>query len=122
MYVDTFFPDWFTELKGAQRQKFFHYDFVGCPIVYTGQKIKTEIISKSKNNIKVTLFIKYWGEEDKLKQIDAEQYELLNNEVKSIEWTVPDTFSNPIGQIGFVITSDTNTSGKLLINYLDIEG
>tara|TARA_B100001175_G_scaffold304726_1_gene301039 strand:- start:1102 stop:3267 length:2166 start_codon:yes stop_codon:yes gene_type:complete len=122
VYVDTFFPDWFTELKGVQRQKFFHYDFVGCPIVYTGQKIKTEIISKSKNNIKVTLFIKYWGEEDKLKQIDAEQYELSNNEVKSIEWTVPDTFSNPIGQIGFVISSDTNTSGKLLINYLDIEG
>ena len=122
VYVDTFFPDWFTELKGAQRQKFFHYDFVGCPIVYTGQKIKTEIISKSKNNIKVTLFIKYWGEEDKLIQIDTKEYELLNNEVKSIEWTVPDTFSNPIGQIGFVISSDTNTSGKLLINYLDIEG
>ena len=74
------------------------------------------------NNIKVTLFIKYWGEEDKLKQIDAEEYELSNNEVKSIEWIVPETHANPIGQIGFVISADVNTSGKLLINFLDITG
>ena len=47
---------------------------------------------------------------------------LSNNEVKSIEWIVPDTHANPIGQIGFVISADVNTSGKLLINFLDITG
>ena len=122
VYIDTFFPDWFTKLQGVQRQKFFHYDFVGCPIVHTGQNIKTEIISQTKKDIKIKLFIKYWGEADQLVQINTDEYVLSENEIKIIDWTVPDTESNPIGQIGFSITAEDNTPGKLLINYLDISG
>ena len=84
-YVDTFFPDWFTELKGSQRQKFFHYDFVGCPIVYSGQKIKTEIISKSKldaNNIFKE------ARENVLKEINTKKETLdkqIDEEIKKVE-------------------------------------
>ena len=121
-YVDTFFPEELTKLKGQARERFFHYDFISCPIVYSGQNIKTQLISKTKKNIKVNIFIKYWGEGDKLIKISSEDYSFNSNEKKIIEWKVPETKSNPIGQIGIDISSDENCSGKLMINYLSIQG
>ena len=122
VFVDSFFPEWFTKLEGYQVQRYFHYDYVACPIVYTGQKIKTEIVSRSKKDLRINLFIKYWGDGDKLIKITSEDYNLKANENSVLEWSVPDTFSNPIGQIGISINSDDNISGKLLINYLNISG
>ena len=122
VFVDSFFPEWFTKLEGYQVQRYFHYDYVACPIVYTGQNIKTEIISRSEKDLRINLFIKYWGDGDKLIKITSEDYNLKANENSVLEWSVPDTFSNPIGQIGISINSDDNISGKLLINYLNISG
>ena len=122
VFVDSFFPEWFTKLEGYQVQRYFHYDYVACPTVYTGQKIKTEIVSRSEKDLRINLFIKYWGDGDKLIKITSEDYNLKANENSVIEWSVPDTFSNPIGQIGISINSDDNISGKLLINYLNISG
>ena len=122
VFVDSFFPEWFTKLEGYQVQRYFHYDYVACPTVYTGQKIKTEIISRSEKDLRINLFIKYWGDGDKLIKITSEDYNLKANENSVLEWSVPDTFSNPIGQIGISINSDDNISGKLLINYLNISG
>ena len=121
-YVDTFFPEELTKLEGQARQRFFHYDFISCPIVYSGQQIKTQLISKTAKSIKVNLFIKYWGENDKLFKVSSEDYIFNSNEEKVIEWKVPETNSNPIGQIGINISSDKFCSGKLLINFLDILG
>ena len=122
IFVDSFFPEWFTKLEGYQVQRYFHYDYVACPLVYTGQKIKTEIVSKSEKDLRINLFIKYWGEGDKLIKISSEDHNIKANENNVIEWNVPDTFSNPIGQIGISINSDDNVTGKLLINYLNISG
>ena len=122
VFVDSFFPEWFTKLEGYQVQRYFHYDYVACPLVYTGQKIKTEIVSKSEKDLRINLFIKYWGEGDKLIKISSEGHNIKANENNVIEWNVPDTFSNPIGQMGISINSDDNVTGKLLINYLNISG
>ena len=121
-YFDTFFPEWLTKLEGLQRERYFHYDFISCPIAYSGQKISTQIISKSEKNISVNLYIKYWGESDQLIKLKSEEYLFNSNDEKIIEWKIPDTMSNPIGQIGISISSDDNCSGKILINYLDING
>ena len=121
-YVDTFFPEDLTKLEGIARENFFHYDFISCPIVYSGQKIKTQLISNSTKDITVNLFVKYWGEKDKLIKINSEDFFFQNNEIKNIEWNVPDTHSNPIAQIGIAISSSEKASGKLLVNYLDIIG
>ena len=122
IFVDSFFPEWFTKLEGYQVQRYFHYDYVACPIVYSGQKIKTEIISQSEKDLRINLFIKYWGEEDKLVKLSSDDFNLRSKENNTIEWVVPDTFANPIGQIGISINSDDNVSGKILINYLNISG
>ena len=122
IFVDSFFPEWFTKLEGYQVQRYFHYDYVACPIVYSGQKIKTEIISQSEKDLRINLFIKYWGKEDKLIKLSSDDFNLRSKENNTIEWVVPDTFANPIGQIGISINSDDNVSGKILINYLNISG
>ena len=122
LYVNTFFPEEFTRLNEQQEMMLMVYSFVGCPTVYSGQKIKTEIISKTKKNIKIKLFIKYYGEGDKLFKLDSEEFFFSENETKKIEWTIPDTLSNPITQLGYSIASDEQVSGKILINYIDISG
>ena len=122
LYVNTFFPEEFTRLNEQQEMMLMVYSFVGCPTVYSGQKIKTEIISKTKKNIKIKLFIKYYGEGDKLFKLDSEEFLFSENETKKIEWTIPDTLSNPITQLGYSIASDEQVSGKILINYIDISG
>ena len=122
IFVDSFFPEWFTKLEGDQVQRYFHYDYVACPIVYSGQKIKTEIISQSEKDLRINLFIKYWGKDDKLIKLSSDDFNLRSKENNTIEWVVPDTFANPIGQIGISINSEDNVSGKVLINYLNISG
>ena len=72
--------------------------------------------------MRINLFIKYWGEEDKLVKLSSDDFNLRSKENNTIEWVVPDTFANPIGQIGISINSDDNVSGKILINYLNISG
>ena len=122
IYVESFFPEWFTKLEGYQFQRYFHYDYVACPTVYSGQKIKTELISDTDKDLKINLFIKYWGADDKLIKVSSDDFNIKNKESKIIEWIVPDTLSNPIGQIGISINSDNNNNGKILMNYLDISG
>ena len=122
IYVESFFPEWFTRLEGYQFQRYFHYDYVACPTVYSGQKIKTELISDTDKDLKINLFIKYWGADDKLIKVSSDDFNIKNKESKIIEWIVPDTLSNPIGQIGISINSDNNNNGKILMNYLDISG
>jgi ADP-ribosylglycohydrolase len=121
-YVDTFFPEELTKLEGLARSRFFHYDFISCPIIYSGQKIKTQLISNSNKDITVNIFIKFWGENDKLIKLNSENFFFKSNENKTLEWNVPDTYSNPIAQLGVSITSEEKCSGKLLVNYLDILG
>ncbi len=122
VYVESFFPKWFKNLKGYQVERYFHYDYVACPTVYSGQKIITEITSNSESNLNISLFIKYWGKDDELIKISSEYYNFQHNEKNLIEWTVPDTFTNPIAQLGISINSDKSNSGKIFINYLDIQG
>ena len=122
LHVNTFFPEEFTTLNEQQEMMLMVYSFVGCPIIYSGQNIKTEIISKTKKDIKVKLFIKYYGEGDKLSKINSAEYILSEHETETLEWNVPDTFSNPIAQIGISISSDEQVSGKALMNYLHISG
>ena len=122
IYVESFFPEWFTKLEGYQFQRYFHYDYVACPTVYSGQKIKTELISDTDKDLKINLFLKYWGADDKLIKVSSDDFNIKNKESKIIEWIVPDTLSNPIGQIGISINSDNNNNGKILMNYLYISG
>ena len=120
--VDTFFPEHLIKLDKEARETFFHYDLIATPIIYSGQKIKAQIFSEVDKNINIKLFVKYWGPDDKLIKISSEFFNFKQNDMHLIEWEVPNTFSNPIGQLGISIFVNEKCSGLLKLNYLDISG
>ena len=122
VYVETFFPEVILDLKGKKRDDFFHYDYISCPTIFPGQKVTLEIENIFSHEISITLFSKYWGENDKLQKISSNIFNLSGNEKKQISWDVPDTSSNPIGQIGFNIASKEKKDGEVVINYVNFDG
>jgi len=120
--VDTFYPDIILGLKGKKRKDFFHYDFISSPIVYPGQTIKTQLKNIANKKIAVKLFIKYWGRDDKLEKIASEEHLLDCNEDKIIDWVIPSTENNPIGQVGISVSSDENMDGSFILNFLNFDG
>mgnify|MGYP001158952120 FL=1 len=120
--VDTFYPDIILGLEGKKRKDFFHYDFISSPIVYPGQSIKTQLKNIANKKIAVKLFIKYWGRDDKLEKIASEEHLLDCNEDKIIDWVIPSTENNPIGQVGISVSSDENMDGSFILNFLNFDG
>ena len=120
--VDTFYPDIILGLEGKKRKDFFHYDFISSPIVYPGQTIKTQLKNIANKKIAVTLFIKYWGRDDKLEKVASDEHLLDCNEEKIIDWVIPSTENNPIGQVGISVSSDENMDGSFILNFLNFEG
>jgi hypothetical protein len=120
--VDTFYPDIILGLEGKKRKDFFHYDFISSPIVYPGQTIKTQLKNIANKKIAVKLFIKYWGRDDKLEKIASDERLLDCNEEKIIDWVIPSTENNPIGQVGISVSSDENMDGSFILNFLNFDG
>ena len=120
--VDTFYPDIILGLEGKKRKDFFHYDYISCPIVYPGQNIKAQIKNISKEQLKIQIFIKYWGVDDKLIIIASENYPINVNEEKIIDWNIPSTENNPIGQVGIIINSENKNDGAIILNYVNFYG
>ena len=110
------------DLKGKKRDDYFHYDYISCPTIFPGQKISLEIENIFSHEISITLFSKYWGENDKLQKISSNIFNLSGNQKKLISWVLPDTESNPIGQIGFNISSEEKKEGQVILNYVNFEG
>ena len=120
--VDTFYPDIILGLEGKKRKDFFHYDFISSPIVYPGQTIKTQLKNIANKKIAVKLFIKYWGRDDKLEKVASDEHLLDCNEEKIIDWVIPSTENNPIGQVGISVSSDENMDGSFILNFLNFDG
>ena len=120
--VDTFYPDIILGLEGKKRKDFFHYDFISSPIVYPGQNIKTQLKNIANKKIAVKLFIKYWGRDDKLVKIVSEEHLIDCDEEKFLDWVIPSTDNDPIGQVGISVSSDENTDGSFILNFLNFDG
>ena len=122
LYVDTFLPEEATKLKGLARKKFFGYKFISCPIIYTNQIAKLEIVSKSEETIKLNLFIEYWGKNDKLIKVCSPENTVESFKVKTITWEIPDTLSNPIGKLGIIFHTKNPCESSFFLNYVKIYG
>ena len=123
--VDTFFPQELYELTGSARERFFQsYNFISCPLLYSGQNIESEIIFKSNSQkpITVTCFINVFGEEDNYERMNSESVVLFPDKSQKLKWKIPSTEGNPITQVGFSIESDEANSGSLILNYLTFTG
>ena len=123
-YVDTFFPEETKNLEGHAKKVFFHYNFIACPIIYSGQTIKSLIKADSNNDKAVfcKLFIKVYEANDELIIIESERQLIKPNNEVEFNWLLPSTNGNPIAQIGIKIASDETVSGKIYLDYLSISG
>ena len=123
--VDVFFPQELHELTGLAREKFMQsYNFISCPLLYSGQSIEAEILFQSnlKSAITVTCFINIFGKDDSYERINSEKMILLPNKSNNVNWKIPSTEGNPITQVGFAIESEEISSGSLILNYLTFTG
>jgi len=124
VYVDTFFPEEIKNLEGHAKKVFFHYNFIACPMIYSGQIIKASI-KADKNNLKLvscSLFIKVYEKNDQLITIESEKKLIRPDEIKQFSWKINIEDGNPIAQIGIEIESNETASGKVYLDYLDIQG
>ena len=124
VYVDTFYPEEVKNLDSFAKKVFFHYNFIACPIIYSGQELIASIKS-DKNNLKsvvCNLFIKIYEEEDELKTIRGEEITIIPGSKNNINWKIPNTKGNPITQIGIEICSSETTAGSIYLDFLSIDG
>ena len=122
VYVETFFPEVILDLKGKKRDDFFSYDYISCPTIFPGQRVTIETENISSHEISISFFSKHWGQDDKLIKISSNFFKFKGNEKKQISWDIPDTGSNPVGQIGINITSNKNREGEVILNFVNFEG
>ena len=124
VYVDTFFPEEIKNLKGYAKKVFFHYNFIACPMIYSGQTIKSTIKADVQNNkpIYCSLFIRIYGKGDQLATITSEKQLIKPNSINVYDWKIDIEKGNPIAQIGVKIESDETASGKIYLDYVSIEG
>ena len=122
VYVETFFPEVILDLQGKKRDDFFSYDYISCPIIFPGQRVTLESQNISSHEISISFFLKHWGKDDKLIKISSNFFKFRGNEKKQISWDIPETGSNPVGQIGVNITSNKNREGEVILNSVNFEG
>ena len=123
--VDIFFPQELHELTGRARERFFQsYNFISCPLLYSGQTIESEIsfISNSDKPINVKCFINIFGKDDEYERMNSEEIIIYPGKSHNLKWKIPSTEGNPITQVGFSIESEETNSGSLIINHLDFTG
>jgi hypothetical protein len=69
--------------------------------------------------VNVQLFIKVYNREDQLEVVSGSEETLSPNNYKEMGWTIPNTFSQPIAEIGIEFRG---VSGCVYLDYLTWEG
>jgi len=93
------------------------YKLLASPTLYSGQKVKAGFTAGQVAI--VNLFIKIYNKDDELDVIYGPEVALAANTFTETEWIIPNTYSQPISEIGLVCKSDT---GSLYLDYLGWDG
>ena len=124
IYVNTFFPNELRTLEGEAKKTFFYYNFLCCPIVYSGQTINALIKADHKNkySIKLKLFVKTYGVNDNLETIFSKEEVIGSGSKSLLKWNLKINHGDPIVQIGIKIIPDENYFGNLYLDFISITG
>jgi len=93
------------------------YKLVASPTLYSGQCVKAGFLSKGPTNIK--LFINVYNKDDALDLVYGPEQALAAGAYTETTWTIPNTHSQPIAEIGFEYNGE---SGSVCLDYLTWEG
>jgi ADP-ribosylglycohydrolase len=83
------------------------YDLMATPLIYSGQTLTARVISDAdtSGDITVKLRIRHYGEADQLVNIDSDPINITAGSTGELSWQVPECGSQPIAEIGLVISS-----------------
>ena len=93
------------------------YKLLASPTIYSGQKLKAGFSAGQESAVK--LFIKVYNKDDKLDIVYGPELSLTKENYIETEWIMPNTYSQPIAEIGFECEGD---SGVVYLDYLTWEG
>lgn len=93
------------------------YKLLASPTLYSGQKVRAGFNAEQDTNLK--LFIKVYNQDDTLDMIYGPEVALLKNAYTETEWIIPNTYSQPIAEIGFECKAEI---GTIHLDYLTWDG
>jgi len=95
------------------------YKLLASPTLYSGQKLTAGFGAGQKSTVK--LFIKVYNKDDELDIIYGPELAVAEDNYIETEWVMPNTFGQPIAEIGFECESDTD-SGVVYLDYVTWDG
>lgn len=93
------------------------YKLLASPTLYSGQKVRAGF--NAEQNTILKLFIKVYNQDDTLDMIYGPEVALQKKTYTETEWIIPNTYSQPIAEIGFECKADI---GTIYLDYLCWDG
>lgn len=100
------------------------YGLYASPTLYTGQTVQARVQTDPANPAPITvgLFLRHYGADDTLVQVNGPRLELAPGASHLFEWSIPETGGDPIAQIGLEVSSGSQAEGTLYLDYLTWAG
>jgi hypothetical protein len=95
------------------------YKLLASPTLYSGQNLTAGLSAGQESTVK--LFIKVYNKDDKLDIVYGPEMALTKGEYIETEWTMPNTHSQPIAEIGFECESEGGP-GVIYLDYVTWDG
>jgi len=95
------------------------YKLLASPTLYSGQKLTAGFGAGQESKVK--LFIMVYNKDDDLDIVYGPELSLTADDYLETGWVIPNTYSQPIAEIGFECESD-NGSGVVYLDYLTWDG
>ncbi len=95
---------------------------MASPRLHPGQTVKGGVsVEKAEAALKLRLFVRVYGEKDRLQVIYGPQLELSGDEYAKFQWTIGEIGVQPIAELGIEFSSASN-GGCFYLDYLSWEG
>ncbi|WP_319518601.1 ADP-ribosylglycohydrolase family protein [uncultured Martelella sp.] len=101
------------------------YDLMATPLAYPGQTVRARVMAPSENagTVTVALMMRHYDGNDRLVAVEAPSHVLAAGKETILEWRLPATDGQPIGELGLVVRADgRRADGTVLVDYLRIDG
>jgi len=113
----TFLPPARLEAAGG-------YGLMASPTLYPGQTVRARIALETccAAPIRCALYIRAYGEDDRLEVRRGESVVLTNGRDAVLSWVLDSSVGGPIAEVGVEIACDTRADGTLYLDWLDWDG
>lgn len=116
-FTDTFIPLETRDLVTG-------YVLVASPTLHPGQTVSARLIAGDDNSgpVEARLYLRHYDASDDLVGIRGSAAHLEPGAASILEWTVPETGSQPIAEIGLELTSRKKADGHVRMDWLRWDG